>query len=152
MAVTVRVQLGDALAGGDRVAGFAALRRLLTRAVRFTLKAEGVRAAEISVTLLDDAEIADMNTRFLQHEGPTDVISFALFEDDEDPVGDVYIGIEQASRQAMEAGAPTENELVRLTVHGVLHVLGYEHPDGAERVESEMWQRQEGVVADVLSS
>jgi probable rRNA maturation factor len=152
MAVSVRVQPGAAL--GERegaAADLAELRRLLERAVHAALRHETVDDAEISVTLLDDDEIDDMNRRFLQHDGPTDVISFALYEDGEDPVGDVYIGYEQALRQATANGVPPTEELARVVIHGVLHVLGHDHPVGVDRVESDMWRVQEAVLQTLLA-
>ncbi|CAN5757916.1 rRNA maturation RNase YbeY [soil metagenome] len=150
MAVAVRVQPGAALSRRSAVPDRPGVRRILTSAVRATLRREDVGEAEISITLLDDDEISAMNRDFLRHDGPTDVISFALFEDDETPVGDVYIGYHQAERQAAAAGIPLPEELARLSVHGVLHVLGYDHPPGAERTASPMWQTQEDIVRSVL--
>ncbi len=121
-------------------------------AVRHVLGAEGVEEAEISVALLDDAAIAAMNQEYLEHEGPTDVITFAMHEGDEPPLGDIYVGVEQAVRQSAEFGATPAEEVLRLAVHGTLHVLGYEHPEGAERVESEMFIRQEELLRSFLSS
>lgn len=112
-------------------------------AVRHVLRAEGVEAAEISIALVSDAEIAALNLDYLQHEGPTDVISFALHDEGGRPLGDVYVGVEQAARQAAEYGATPADEVVRLAVHGTLHVLGWEHPEGDGRTESEMFARQE---------
>lgn len=121
-------------------------------AVRHVLRAEGVEEAEISLALLDDAAIAAMNQEYLEHEGPTDVITFAMHEGDEPPLGDIYVGVEQAARQAAEFGATPAEEVLRLAVHGALHVLGYEHPEGPERVESEMFIRQEELLRSFLSS
>jgi rRNA maturation RNase YbeY len=150
MGVAVRVQFGDALAGGEAAADAAAVRRMLSRAVRATLRSQLVAAAEISVTLLADAEIADLNDRFLGHDGATDVISFALYEEGEEPVGDVYLGFDEAARQARVNGVPFAEELVRLAVHGVLHVLGFDHPEGEERLDSGMWRLQEEIVAELV--
>jgi probable rRNA maturation factor len=152
MANDVRVQLGDALRARRGDAPNADLRRLLVRAARAAVRHEGIRHSEISVTLLDDAEIADMNRRFLSHAGPTDVISFALYEDDEPPVGDIYIGVDQTRRQAAQHGVPVAEELARLTIHGVLHMLGHDHPHGARRLTSRMWRVQEEVLRAVLPS
>ncbi|HEX8358495.1 MAG TPA: rRNA maturation RNase YbeY [Longimicrobium sp.] len=124
----------------------------LEAAVRHVLGAEGIEEAEISVALLDDAAIAAMNEEYLEHEGPTDVITFAMHEGDEPPLGDIYVGVEQAARQAAEWSATPAEEVLRLAVHGTLHVLGYEHPEGAERVESEMFIRQEELLRSFLSS
>ena len=120
-------------------------------AVRHVLLAEGVAEAEISVALLADGAIAAMNDQFLEHEGPTDVITFAMHEGDEPPLGDVYVGVEQAVRQAAEFGATPEEEVLRVAVHGVLHVLGYEHPQGPERMQSEMFIRQEELLRSFLA-
>jgi probable rRNA maturation factor len=119
-------------------------------AVRHVLRAEGVEAAEISVALVSDAEIAALNLEYLDHEGPTDVISFALHEEGEPPLGDVYVGVDQAARQAAEFGATPAEEVIRLAVHGALHVLGYDHPEGDGRTESEMFSRQEELLRDLF--
>jgi probable rRNA maturation factor len=153
MALSVTVQFGAALTAGPP-AGVesAATRRLLARAVRAAFRAAGPAAGEgeISVTLLADEEVAAMNEEFLGHAGPTDVISFALYDESEPVVGDVYVGLEQARRQAAANGVTLPEELVRLTVHGVLHVLGFDHPADEARLESEMWAVQERVVARVV--
>ena len=121
-------------------------------AVRHVLHAEAIQEAEISLALLDDAAIAAMNEEYLEHEGPTDVITFAMHEGDEPPLGDIYVGVEQAVRQSAEFGATPAEEVLRLAVHGTLHVLGYEHSDGPERTESEMFIRQEELLRSFLSS
>jgi len=120
-------------------------------AVRHVLRGEGVDEAEISVALLNDANISTMNEEYLDHEGPTDVITFAMHEAEEPPLGDIYIGVEQAVRQAAEFGAAPAEEVLRLAVHGTLHVLGYTHPDGDDRVESAMFTRQEELLRTFLS-
>ncbi|MGH7466398.1 MAG: rRNA maturation RNase YbeY [Longimicrobiales bacterium] len=122
----------------------------LEGAVRSTLEHEGVQQAAVSVTLVDDAEIARLNAHYLQHEGPTDVLSFPLFEKDEAPVGDIYIGFDQARRQSEELQIPLDTELARLAIHGTLHVLGYTHPDLDARERSDLWQRQEAILQKVL--
>lgn len=121
-------------------------------AVRWVLREEGVDEAEVSVALLDDAGIAALNEEYLDHPGPTDVISFALHEEGEAPLGDVYIGVEQAVRQAGEFGATPAEELLRLAVHGTLHVLGWDHPKDAARAGSEMFERQEALLKSFLAS
>lgn len=120
-------------------------------AVRHVLRAEGVEAAEISVALVSDAEIAALNEQYLSHEGPTDVISFHLHDSGEPPLGDVYVGVEQAARQAAGFGAGADEEVLRLAVHGTLHVLGYEHPEGDDRTASPMFARQELLLREFLS-
>ena len=119
-------------------------------AVRHVLRAEGVPVAEISVALVSDAEITALNEDYLQHQGPTDVISFALHDEGQPPLGDVYVGVDQALRQAAEFGATPADEVIRLAVHGTLHVLGWDHPEGAGRTESEMFARQEELLKRFL--
>lgn len=120
--------------------------------VRWVLREEAVKTAELSVALLDDAEIARMNEEYLEHQGPTDVISFALHHRGDPPLGDVYVGVEQAVRQAAEFGASPAEEVLRLAVHGTLHVLGYDHPKEAGRAESEMFARQEALLKSFLAA
>ena len=121
-------------------------------AVRHVLRAEGVEAAEISVALVSDDEIAALNQQYLSHEGPTDVISFHLHDRGEPPLGDVYVGVDQAARQAAGFGASVAEEVLRLAVHGTLHVLGWEHPEGEGREESPMFRRQEALLAEFLAA
>ena len=120
-------------------------------AVRHVLRAEGVDSAEISVALVGDGEIAALNAQYLSHEGPTDVISFHLHERGEPPLGDVYVGVEQAARQAAGYGVGADEEVLRLAVHGTLHVLGYAHPEGDDRAASPMFARQEALLREILS-
>ena len=117
----------------------------LRSAVRFTLAAEGVEEAEISLTLLDDEAIRALNRTYLERDRPTDVIAFSLSAEGP-PLGDVYVGLDQAGRQAEELGVSLDEELVRLAVHGTLHVLGHQHPEGEGREESAMFRRQEELV------
>jgi probable rRNA maturation factor len=132
----------DVAAEGVRVPVARAALEALARAV---LRAEGVRAAEVSVTFVDRPTMAALNWRHLRHRGPTDVITFELGRaaDDAPVTGDVYIAPEVAREHARAHGAGVREEVARLVVHGMLHVLGHEHPDGDERVGSPMWQRQE---------
>lgn len=122
------------------------------RAVRATLAAEGHDRGEISVAFLGDEEITALNRDYLDHDRPTDVISFALHDDGEAPLGDVYVGVPQALRQAEELGVDPREEILRLAVHGTLHVLGYEHPEGEDRLDSEMFHRQEEIVRGLLAA
>ncbi|MEX2049086.1 MAG: rRNA maturation RNase YbeY [Gemmatimonadota bacterium] len=124
--------------------------RLLERAVLAALSMEGRDDLEVSVALLDDADMHELNRRYLGKDAPTDVLAFALGEDD-DLVGDIYIGVEQAARQAKELDVTLEEELARLAIHGTLHVLGYDHPEGRGRETSEMFVLQERLLAEVLA-
>jgi probable rRNA maturation factor len=118
------------------------------KVVEAVLRAEKVRGALVSVAFVSDRAIATMNAKHLRHRGPTDVISFGFNRPSpKDPVvGDVYIAPAVAARNAKSRKRPVREELVRLLVHGTLHVLGYEHPEGYDRESSAMWRRQEQLV------
>ena len=105
------------------------------------------RDADLSVTFLGPVTMRRLNRRYNGHDEPTDVIAFTLATPDERTVGDVYLCAAVAARQARAHGVSRRQELVRLVVHGILHVLGPDHPDGAERTRSAMWRRQERYVA-----
>ena len=123
---------------------------LIDAAVRHALKGAGAAAGEISVTLLSDVEIQALNREYLGEDRPTDVIAFSL--GDEETLGDVYLGFERAHSQATERDITLEEELVRLAIHGTLHVLGQDHPDGPERARSPMFELQERLVREVLGA
>jgi len=113
----------------------------LVALARHTLRGEGVETAELSVSFVDEDEMAGLHVRFMDEEGPTDVLSFPLDEVDERGVrllGDVVIAPSVAARNHPD---DPEAELRLLLVHGILHVLGYDHEEEAERAE--MWARQE---------
>jgi probable rRNA maturation factor len=116
--------------------------------VESVLRAEKVLGALVSVAFISDRTIATMNTKHLKHRGPTDVISFGFDRPTrKDPVvGDVYIAPAVAARNAKARKRPVREELVRLLVHGTLHVLGYDHPEDENREGSAMWRRQEKLV------
>lgn len=149
----VQVQVAPALSRRTRERpspASAATATLLRRAARAALMPDAP-SAELSITLLDDAAMAAMNERWLAHSGPTDVISFPLYQEGEDVVGDVYIGYDQVVRQARENDVPVREELARVAVHGTLHVLGYDHPAGRARLRSAMWRLQEQIVGQVIA-
>jgi probable rRNA maturation factor len=126
--------------------------RILVAGCRAVLESEGITAGQVSVTLVSDNEICQLNREFFQKDRPTDVMAFSL-QDPGDPVlGDVYVGFEQARRQALELGIPLEEELVRLVIHGTLHLAGHDHPEGEERFESPMFRVQEEILARVRSA
>jgi probable rRNA maturation factor len=135
----------------DEGAGLPVTTPEVEHAVRAVLAAEGVAEAEVSVAVVSDGEIARLNQEYLSHEGPTDVITFPLHRPGGAPLGDIYIGGEQARRQAADAGVPLREEILRLAIHGTLHVLGYDHPEGSERAGSPMYLRQEELLARTLT-
>lgn len=117
-----------------------------------TLEAERVKDAMISIAFVGRAAISAVNQRYLGHRGPTDVISFALGRTGRQGavVGDIYICPEVARANARVQNVGAGEEILRLVVHGTLHVLGYEHPESGTRMKSPMWQRQERILARVL--
>lgn len=121
-------------------------------AVRTVLAAERVTHALVSVSFHSDRAMAVLNRRHLDHHGPTDVISFGFRRElPGDPViGDIYIAPDVARRNAAEQGCGVREEILRLVVHGALHVLGYDHPDGESRLQSPMWRRQERFVRRLM--
>ena len=99
---------------------------------------------EVDITIVDDEEIHQLNRDYRNVDRPTDVLSFALDEDDEDEpellegqlhlLGDIIISAETATRQAEEFGHGLEREIVYLAVHGLLHLLGYDHMVDEDKV------------------
>ena len=133
-------------------AGGALPEELVESGIRAALEAEEVERGELSLTFLDDAGITSLNREHLGRDRTTDVIAFALHEAGEPPLGDIYVGYDQARRQSEELGVSLEEELLRLAIHGTLHVLGYDHPEGEGRTESPMFRRQEALVRAVLDA
>ncbi len=117
----------------------------VVRAARAVLHAEGAHGASISLTFVGARRMRRLNEEFLGHDWPTDVIAFPLGS--APPVGDVYVCPEVAAANARRFGESPRIEVMRLVVHGVLHVLGYEHPAGERRTTSPMWRRQERYLA-----
>jgi probable rRNA maturation factor len=118
--------------------------RPLIALARRALEAESAPApGELSVAVTGDATVRDLNQRFRGIDEPTDVLSFDLAgagfpEADRASLGEIIISFETAARQAAEAGQPIEDELAHLVVHGVLHLLGYDHerPADARRMRA----------------
>lgn len=110
---------------------------------------EGAAGARVELTLLDAAAMRRLNRRATGRRGLTDVLSFALPQPDGGLLGDVYICPDAArswSGNGQRGAGNLDEELLRLAVHGTLHVLGYDHPEGAGRTRSRMWRRQERYV------
>ena len=136
------------------------LRPRLERAVGQVLAWEGARRgrsgrARVELTLLDAVAMRRLNRRAMGRRGLTDVLAFALPQPDGALLGDVYICPAAADRWVKNGGTEkgegrVEEELLRLAVHGTLHVLGYDHPDGPGRTRSAMWRRQERYVRLLL--
>lgn len=119
---------------------------------RAALRYERVREAMISIAFVDRRAIARLNAEHLGHKGETDVISFGFTRAaPTDPVvGDIYICPAVASDNAKAHGAPVREEIARLVIHGILHVLGYDHPEDHRRETSDMWRRQERLLRRIV--
>lgn len=133
------------------------LKMLVRRAIEATLDYEQyANPSEVSVTFTDNGEIHKLNRQFRGVDRPTDVLSFPLFdyegESEEPPVdeligmlGDIVLSLEQAEIQAREYGHSFEREVAFLTVHSMLHLLGYDHETGEED-ELDMRRRQHAIM------
>jgi probable rRNA maturation factor len=118
---------------------------------RIVLEMEHVGAAQVSIVVTDDEQVRALNREYAGDDHATDVLSFSLEEgeafatpDDERRLGEIVISYETADRQARDAKHPTEDELAHLLVHGVLHLLGYDHQQEAD--EQRMRSRERSVL------
>mgnify|MGYP004556121397 FL=1 len=133
-------------------------RLLIRKSCIATLKLEGFEdSAEVNVTLVNDEIIKEMNTKFRKIESSTDVLSFPLGENgvyDVNPetgakmLGDIVISVEHAYAQADLYGHGLEREIAFLTVHSMLHLLGYDHEKGG--LEKTVMREKEEKVLDAL--
>jgi probable rRNA maturation factor len=133
---------------------------LLERLLSLTADMEQIREGEVALSFVDDDEIHRLNREFRQVDRPTDVLSFPMREsageepeivfDGDDPLagvlGDIVISLQRAKAQSEEYGHSLEREIGFLFVHGLLHLLGYDHDH--EAAEQEMFAKQEAVLAE----
>jgi probable rRNA maturation factor len=129
----------------------------LRHLVETALRAEGFSGTvELSLTLTDDAAVQRLNREFRGVDAPTDVLSFPLLSSEESPfvpppdgilhLGDVVLSYPRAVAQAAEYGHSVQRELGYLTVHGVLHLLGYDHESEADK--ERMRAREEAILSE----
>ena len=126
------------------------LKKLIVNSVAESLKYEEFPdKCEVSVTLVDNEEIHVLNREYRDVDRPTDVLSFPIFDEDDmggkTVLGDIVLSLERAREQAEEFGHSFEREVAFLTVHSMLHLLGYDHEEGKAQ-ESEMFTRQEAIL------
>lgn len=125
------------------------------RAVSETLIAHNSENCEVSVLLTDDPHMTQLNREYREINGPTDVLAFAMRDGEDNNVlntnilGDVVISLETAERQAKEEVHSLEKEVTFLTVHGVLHLLGYDHQTHNEA--SVMFEKQDTILQRLYS-
>ncbi len=115
--------------------------------------------ADLGVLFVDEATMTDLHVTWMDEEGPTDVLSFPMDElrpgtdEERTPaglLGDVVVCPSVAARQASEVGHPVDNEMLLLVIHGILHLLGYDHAEPTE--EAEMFALQQGILSDFLAA
>ena len=132
------------------------LKMLVRAAVLASLEYEGFAAdTEVSVSFVDNERIREINREFRQIDKPTDVLSFPLTDygeldytiadEPEQSLGDIVLSLERANEQAAEFGHSFEREVAFLTVHSMLHLLGYDHELGPDE-EKEMFAKQEAIL------
>ncbi|WP_025272393.1 rRNA maturation RNase YbeY [Haloglycomyces albus] len=134
----------------------------LSDMAEYTLQEMGINpAADLSFLIADLEHMSDLNRRWMGGTGPTDVLSFPMHdalpgrpdavESDIDALGDIVLSPEVAERQAQDAGHSTLDEMRMLTVHGILHILGYDHAEPVQAKEMfglqnrilDAWRRRE---------
>jgi probable rRNA maturation factor len=98
----------------------------LEAVVRAILEGERVRPAKVSVAIVDDGTIHRLNREYLQHDAPTDVLSFMLEQNEKTLDGEVVVSVDTAVATAARFGWTTADELLLYVVHGTLHLLGYD--------------------------
>ena len=130
---------------------------MLRRVTAEALRHEGIEGEiALSVVITDDGAVRELNQEFRDVDAPTDVLAFGIGEESDfvtapgEPayLGDVIISYPRAVIQAEEYGHSINRELALLTVHGVLHLLGYDHVDEVERTE--MWARQNEILGSLV--
>ncbi len=120
----------------------------IIRAAKVVGELYGAENSELSITLTDDEHIHELNKKFRNVDKPTDVLSFAFRESDEPEIlnpqveilGDIIISLKRAKIQSESFGHSYLREVIFLTVHGLLHLLGYDHINDADRIEMEREQ------------
>lgn len=120
---------------------------MLTQAAEISLLDLGMASnCELSLVFVDDEEIAEINESYLGHEGPTNVISFAMQEGELPPdlvgvqLGDIIISTDTAAREAEAGGINVDERILQLMLHGILHLCGYEHVN--DEVEANVMEKR----------
>jgi probable rRNA maturation factor len=124
--------------------------KLLSKIAHRALEVLGLSKVELSIALVSDVQIKRLNKRYRNKDKPTDVLSFPIGEKVEDwlILGDIVISVDTAKRQAKELGHSLEEELKRLLVHGLVHLLGYDHELGGEE-EKKFFELEEFVLREL---
>ena len=120
--------------------------RKLRKAVKMTLTDLALTDSEVSVSLVDDAQIQELNRRYLGRDKATNVLAFSMREGDfvalhPQVLGDVVISVDTARRQSNRFGLKEPEMIVLLMIHGILHLVGYDH-EGKKKGANEMAKKQ----------
>ncbi|HET6846915.1 MAG TPA: rRNA maturation RNase YbeY [Anaerolineales bacterium] len=133
-----------------RPAGLGVKDYVIIDAAETTMKLEDANG-EVTVLLTDDAKLRELNRQYLGVDAPTDVLSFPSGDADPETgktyLGDVVISVPRAKAQAAASGHKLEAEVQLLVIHGVLHLLGYDHAE--PRGKSAMWRAQDRALNDL---
>jgi probable rRNA maturation factor len=111
------------------------------QAIAAILQDAGVRRGSISIAIVDDPQIHELNRRYLDHDYPTDVLSFVLEREGDLLEGEVVVSADTALRTAQRLNWPAEHELLLYVVHGTLHLAGYDDLDPASKVQMRQQER-----------
>ena len=139
----------------NRLAEWDALSHLTERVRSAALAALSVSrpvGGELSISFVSEPEIRGLNRVYHGIDTPTDVLAFGLGGAEDDPdsfLGDIYICPDIAGEAAESEEIDLGQEVLRLVIHGVLHLLGYDHPEGDDRYDSEMFRLQERLLSSL---
>lgn len=117
---------------------------LLKKVIITAAELEGYSGGEVSIAFVTNEKIKELNKRYRKKDEATDVLSFPI---DNEILGDIIISAERAANQAQEYGHSIKRELAYLTVHGILHLFGYDHHNQEDK--SEMRQKEERVLTQL---
>jgi probable rRNA maturation factor len=117
------------------------LKRRLKEFIPVIFKEEGVQWHELSVVLCSDEYLRKMNKDHLAHDYYTDILTFDLSSEEDGGTGELYISIDRIKENALTVGVSTDNELVRVIFHGILHLCGY--TDSTKRLKDEIHKKED---------
>lgn len=137
----------------QQVKQFSSSPNFIRQVAFFVLRRYNKGKGELSIHLVGDKKIRQLNKNYRKNDQITDVISFAFGEGKKigqsEDIGDIFISLPQVCRQAKEFGIMVEEELARMLIHGLLHLLGYDHQTIVE--EKRMIKLQEKILKDLPS-
>jgi probable rRNA maturation factor len=117
----------------------------LIAAARKVIAAGGFNRGEISIAVVDDARMHELNRQYLEHDYPTDVLSFVLEAEGKHLEGEIIVSADYASREAARFNWTTQDELLLYVIHGSLHLIGYD--DQTPQAKAEMRQKEREFLA-----